>query len=167
MGIRYRGTVSCTRIKRCVPKFSAAFAFLLALLWHPMTGFTQEPREYRCTPAVKYECSADQCERVTSDFQHAESFSYKPGTRTISACLWSNCYTGRATVFKGKSSRSLTAIGTLMPSAHRGNKPLIISLTIDTSSNNKSGSSFTAIWGYGSDWLTFDMGKCERRKAHR
>ena len=84
----------------------------------------------------------------------------------ISACLWTNCYKGVATVFKDKPSRSLTAIGKLMPSAHPGNKPIIISLTIDTSSKNiKSGNGFTAIWGYGSDWLTFDMGKCVRRKA--
>jgi hypothetical protein len=143
----------------------AAFAFLLALLF-PVMGFTQQSGEYKCTPAVKYECSTDQCERVTSDFQHAESFSYNPITRMISACLWTNCYKGGATVFKDKPSRSLTAIAKLMPSAHPGNKPIIISLTIDTSSKNiKSGSGFTAIWGYGSDWLTFDMGKCVRRKA--
>src|SRR5512146_2346914 len=104
MGIQYRGTVSCIHRKRCGRKFPAAFAFLLALLWRPVTGFTQGAGEFRCTPAVKYECSADQCERVTSDFQHAESFSYNPGTRTISACLWSNCYKGGATVFKDKPS---------------------------------------------------------------
>ncbi len=67
---------------------------------------------------------------------------------------------------QGHVSRSLTAIGKLMPSAHPGNKPIIISLTIDTNpKNTKSGSGFTAIWGYGSDWLTFDMGKCVRRKS--
>jgi len=143
-----------------------AFTFLLALSLCPAMALARQSREYKCTPAVKYECSADQCERVTSDFQHAESFSYNAATRTISACLWTNCYKGRAAVFKDTSSRSLTAIGKLMPSAHPGNKPIIISLTIDTNpKNTKSGSGFTAIWGYGSDWLTFDMGKCVRRKS--
>ncbi|WP_218141531.1 hypothetical protein [Nitrosovibrio tenuis] len=53
-----------------------------------------------------------------------------------------------------------------MPTAHPGNKPIIVSLTIDTSGKNiKSGAGFTAIWGYGNDWLTFDMGKCIRRKS--
>jgi hypothetical protein len=142
-----------------------AFAFLLALSLFPAIGFARQSREYKCTPIVKYECSADQCERVTSDFQHAESFSYKPATGTISACLWTNCYKGSAAVFKDTSSRSLTAVGKLMPSAHPGNKPIIISLTIETSGNRiKNGGHFTAIWGYGSDWLTFDMGKCERQK---
>src|SRR5690348_9147591 len=145
---------------------SLAFAFLLALLLHPVLGFAEQSREYKCTPAVKYECSTDQCQRVTSDFQHAESFSYNRVTRKISTCLWTHCYKGMATVFTDKRSRSLTAVGKLMPSTHPRNKPIIISLTIDTRSKNiKGGNGFTAVWDYGGDWLTFDMGKCVRRKS--
>jgi hypothetical protein len=71
-----------------------------------------------------------------------------------------------ATVFTDKRSRSLTAVGKLMPSTHPRNKPIIISLTIDTRSKNiKGGNGFTAVWDYGGDWLTFDMGKCVRRKS--
>jgi hypothetical protein len=52
----------------------------------------------------------------------------------------------------------VTAIGKLSPSAHPGNEPITVSITIDEKGN------FTSIWGYDSEGLTFDMGKCELLK---
>jgi len=147
---------------------------LFTLLLGPATGFAQEHREYReyrCTPDIKYECTIDQCEKITSDFQQAESFAYNAKTNELSACLWTNCYAARATVFKDAASGTVTAIGRLMPSAHPGNEPIIVSLTIDTTdpghtgdTTTKKSGNFTAVWGYGSKGLTFDMGRCELRK---
>ncbi len=149
-----------------MPPILAAFTFLFGMLFFPETGFARKPTEYRCTPDVKYECSTDQCEKVTDNFQSAEYFGYNPSTRKLTACLWTNCYAGTATVFKARSAGTLTAIATLTPTAHRGNKPIIVSLTMETRGKTvKSGGSFTAIWGYGSEWLTFDMGKCVHRRA--
>jgi hypothetical protein len=64
---------------------------------------------------VKYECSPDQCEKLTEGFQAAEYFGYSPSTGKLSTCLWTNCYAGMATVFKNNANRTLTAIGQLAP----------------------------------------------------
>ena len=73
----------------------------------------------------------------------------------LSACFWTNCYEGKASVLMGKRTGSLTAIGKLLPSTHHGNEPVIVSLTVDPKGK------FTAVWGYGGESLTFDMGSCE------
>mgnify|MGYP000933786422 CR=1 FL=1 len=127
----------------------------LALLMSPVTGIAQE---YNCIPVIKYECTKDQCEKITEDFQDAESFGYNKKTNKISACLWTNCYASKATVFKDKASGTFTAFGKLTPTAHPGNEPIVVSLTIDTSGN------FNAVWGYNSQDLTFDLGKCRLSK---
>ena len=114
-------------------------------------------QQYDCTPNIKYECSKDKCERITEDFQHAEGFTYDKKKAKLSACLWTNCYSGKASAFEDKASKNLTVIGRLTPS-HTGNEPITASLTIDSTGN------FTAIWNYGSEGLTFDMGKCVLKK---
>jgi hypothetical protein len=142
-------------------------------------GVAEEHWEYRCTPDVKYECGAEGCEKAAREFQDAESFTYNSRSGEISACLWTNCYAGLATLFRDASSRTMTAIARLKPSAHPGNEPVILSLTVDDGgmesggaaakkdkSEEKDGgeeSPFTAVWGYGSNRLTFDMGRCVLR----
>lgn len=113
---------------------------------------------YKCKPEVKHSCAHDKCETETEGFQHAEFFEFNSKTSKISACLWTNCYEGKATLFKDKSSSDFTAIAKLLPTAHRGNSPLTVSLTI-----GKKGK-FTAIWSYGSENITMDMGKYELTK---
>ena len=67
----------------------------------------------------------------------------------------------------------------LKPAAHPGNEAITVSLTIDApgmesrdavtekdKGEEREGgeeSPFTAVWGYGSDRLTFDMGRCALR----
>ena len=150
---------------------------LISLLFSP-ASFAQEKRKFDCRTDVKYECTADQCERMTEDFQHAESFAYDAKTTELSACLWTNCYSAKTKVFTAKAAGTMTAIGKLHPVVHPKNKPLIVSLTIKTSdmdggagdkkaSEDKKAATFTAIWGYGGDRLTFDMGKCDIRKERQ
>ncbi len=133
------------------------------LLSSPVVA-ARENREYDCRPDIKYECTVDQCEKIVSDFQHAEWFAYSTATGELSACLWTNCYAAKATVFRDPASGDLTAMGKLMPTAHPGNEPIIVSLTIDTGNNDDAGN-FTAVWGYRNEGLTFDMGKCALRKS--
>ena len=91
----------------------------------------------------------------------------------LSACLWTNCYAASATVFEDTSTGTITAIGRLTPSAHPGNEPIIVSLTIDTNDAGpisdtlaKKTGNFTAIWGYGGKGLVVDMGRCEFGNYH-
>ena len=101
-----------------------SFTLLFMLLLGPAKGFAQENREYneyRCKPDIKYECTMDQCEKITRDFQHAESFAYNAKTSELSACLWTNCYAASAAVFEDTVSGTATAIGRVTPNAHPGN----------------------------------------------
>jgi hypothetical protein len=139
----------------------------------------EEHREYRCTPEVKYECGMAGCEKTGREFLDAESFTYNAQSGEISACLWTNCYAGAAMLFRDASSGTITAIARLQPAAHPGNEPVTVSLTLndngieggggagekDKREKGKEGeeSPFTAVWGYGSDRLTFDMGLCALR----
>jgi hypothetical protein len=115
-------------------------------------------QDYDCRPSVKYECTQERCDRIVSNFQHAESFTYERKTARLSACLWTNCYASKANVFVDRESGTFTAVGKLTPQAHPGNDSILVSLTIDSSSN------FSAVWGYGGKDLTFDMGTCKRSK---
>jgi hypothetical protein len=148
-------------------------------------GAAEAHREYRCMPEVKYECSAEGCEKGGREFQDVESFTYNSRSGEISACLWTNCYAGIATLFRDASSGTMTAIARLKPSAHQGNESITLSLTMNDGSmegrgvaakKDESGekdegekrekreeSPFTAVWGYGSSRLTFDMGRCSLR----
>ncbi len=179
MGIHHRGAVIHWRGERCwrvAPIAAPALpcTLLLALLLGPAEGIAQQNREYkeyRCKPDIKYECTMDQCEKITRDFQQAESFAYNAKTSELSACLWTNCYAASATMLEDAAAGTVTAIGRLTPSAHPGNEPIIVSLTIDISDAGhtsdtpaKKTGNFTAVWGYGSKGLVFDMGRCEVRK---
>ncbi|PTR16010.1 hypothetical protein C8R31_10224 [Nitrosospira sp. Nsp2] len=122
--------------------------------------------EYRCTPDIKHECTAAGCETMNNDFSHAESFTYRPENHELAACLWTNCYAGNATVFANTATGTFTAIGPLMPVAHPGNEPIIVSLTIKASNKAKpvpgegEAARFIAVWGYGSEGLALEMGQC-------
>ncbi len=125
---------------------SALLSLLSMLSSSPVIAAGQENREYDCRPDIKYECTIDQCEKIVSDFQHAEWFAYSTTTGELSACLWTNCYAAKATVFRDPASGDLTAIGKLIPTAHPGNEPIIVSLTIGNGNNDDTGN-FTAVWG--------------------
>ena len=169
MGIHHCRAVTHRGEYRCWPEDVLAASALLFALWLPGAGLGQENSgyiEYYCTPDIKYECTVDQCKKITSDFQQAELFAYNTKTDELSACLWTNCYAARAIVFKDTTSGTFTAIGRLMPSAHPGNAPIVVSLTIDVADTGVTSdavaektSSFTAVWGYGKG-LVFDMGRC-------
>ncbi|MBS1197376.1 MAG: hypothetical protein H6R18_1161 [Proteobacteria bacterium] len=133
----------------------AALTMLLAL--PSLAG----AREYHCVPEIKYECDKIQCKRITENFQHAESFTYNDKNAVFSACLWTNCYAGKAKVFRNKSAGTTLAIAKLKPlNGVSGYMPIIASLTYDAAGN------FNATWQYGSQSTTFDLGKCQIKRKN-
>ncbi|SCX86107.1 hypothetical protein [Nitrosospira sp. Nsp13] len=151
----WRGTISYASVS------------LFTLLLSPATGFSQEYREYHCTPDTQYECISGRCEKINDGFQNAESFIYNTKNGELSACLWTNCYVATATTVKDAADGVLIAIGKLKPVVHSGNELIIVSLTISNGNSDIAGekaSHFTAVWGYGGKGLTLDTGKCEFRK---
>lgn len=142
-------------------------ASVTTLILSPLTAAPAGISEYRCTPDIKHECSAAGCETMNDGFQHAESFAYQPKKRRLSACLWTNCYAGTATVFAGAKPGTFTVMGRLLPAAHPGNESVIVTLTIKTGNTSnkaepldKDAARFTAVWDYGSEGLAIEMGKC-------
>jgi hypothetical protein len=117
--------------------------------------------EYHCVPEVKYECDKAQCKRSTENFQHAESFVYVEKSQTLTACLWTNCYSGKAEVFSDKAAGTTLAIAKLKPlNGKLSYPPIIASLTYDAAGN------FNANWQYGSQSTTFDLGKCQIKRKN-
>lgn len=114
-----------------------------------------DAQEYRCQPAVKHYCNAESCATETEGFQHAESFFYNSEGPALGACLWTNCYSGKANRFISSDSEQTTIIGQLAPD-HSPDMypPMLISLTMD------SKMAFTAIWQFSGESLTIDQGKC-------
>jgi hypothetical protein len=137
----------------------------VSLLLASTAGSTSETLEYRCSPDIKHECIASGCETISSDsgFQQAESFVYNPETGELSACLWTNCYAGSATVFAATNMDTFAVVGRLLP-VRAGNEPVIVTLTIktppETEPQGDEEAGFTAAWGYGGEGLALDMGKC-------
>jgi hypothetical protein len=149
------------------------FPLFPLILVHSIAAAAEAHREYRCTPEVKYECGMAGCEKTGREFLDVETFTYSTRSGEISACLWTNCYAGAATLFRDASSGTITAIARLQPAAHPGNEPVTVSLTLNDNGmegrnaaterdkgEGREESPFTAVWGYGSDRLTFDMGRC-------
>jgi hypothetical protein len=159
--------------------FLILFPLFPSILMPPAAAAAEAYREYRCTPEVKYECGMAGCEKTGRESLDAESFTYSTQSGEISACLWTNCYAGAATLFRDASSGTITAIARLKPIAHPGNEPITVSLTINDAGmegrsaagekdkrekgEGREESPFTAVWGYGGDRLTFDMGHCAPR----
>lgn len=133
--------------------FARLAATLLALAPCPLLAV--EP--VRCTASVQYDCSAQSCHRVTADLAHAEQFIFEPRSRTLTACLWTRCYSGTARVFYAADSADTTLIGQLV--AEDENillPPILVTLTVDDSRE------FVAVWKQTAQGLVFDQGVCNR-----
>ena len=104
-----------------------------------------------CRPDVKYECRSQACERITEDFRHAEVFLLDTGNKTLTACLWTACFEGQATIFPQESG--LTAIGNLLRDVGDAETRLV-SISVDDDRR------FTAIWNHGGGSTKLDMGIC-------
>jgi len=112
---------------------------------------------YDCRPSAKYECTAQRCEAADAGFEHAESFSLDRSTGMLSACLWTNCYEGKAAVVADRKAASFTAVARLKP-AHPGNDPLVVVLSVNAQN------AFTAAWGLDGGSVTLDWGRCTRTR---
>lgn len=134
---------------------SGCQAAVLVALVTPAFATAQPGKILHCSPAVQYVCDRESCGRSTEGFQHAESFTYDPGSRVLSACLWTNCYSAKARRFESAAGKETTIVG-LLPAEGRPKHypPVLVSLTIDANRN------FVAVWQYTGQGLTFDQGRC-------
>lgn len=113
---------------------------------------------YRCKPVTKHICTSNVCLTETEGFQHAEVFFYNADGSTLGACLWTNCYDGKAHQFVSADGEQTTMVGQLLPEhSPEMYAPLLVSLTIDKQL------AFTAIWQYSGSGGTIDHGKCEKQ----
>ena len=107
--------------------------------------------DYDCKPTVKYDCTATACTRDPSNgFRTAEAFAFASKTNTLTACLWTSCWEGKATQLQ-RAPLSLTGG---LPSQNPGYGTIVVSLTIN---DDKS---FVATYGQDGRSITLDMGTC-------
>lgn len=115
-------------------------------------------RQLNCSPHVRLDCTETGCERTTEHL-FAEQFSFNEKTRQLTACLYTDCYEGKANVFYNDNDKTTTAIGELRSSRQGGAAPtFLVSLTYDRSLG------FSTIWQYGSRGYTIDMGNCQQAR---
>ena len=130
------------------------------LLLSPLfgTSFFADPvfaDSFVCKPSAKNYCSIEGCTLETEGFQHAEAFYYNNDGPAIGACLWTVCYTGKATRFLSGDGEQTTLIGQLdAEHSPQMYPPLLVSITIDQQLR------FSAIWHYSSESLMIDHGVC-------
>ena len=88
---------------------------------------------------------------------------YNPETGELSACLWTNCYAGSATVFAATNMDTFVqSLGGCCPFVLETNLSLLPSRSKLPSrlSRRVMQEARFAAWGYGGEGLALDMGKC-------
>ena len=116
------------------------------------------PRGWSCTPTARYECSAEKCGKVAPEELRSARFDYEPRSRRLSACLWSACYSGRATTAGSPESGALAVTGLL----RRESPPQVETRQVSLHVDEKSGE-FSAVWTQDPRVTATDFGRCERR----
>lgn len=108
-----------------------------------------------CRPSSKNFCAAEGCTLETEGFQHAEVFYFHDDAKVLTACLWTNCYSGQAFVHLGPASSEKSVFGILQPDhSPEMYSPMLVTLTVDSDNH------FTASWQHSGKGLTLDHGIC-------
>jgi hypothetical protein len=111
--------------------------------------------EITCTPDSRLECSGINCSWTTSEFQHAEFYLVDDALGTLGACLWTNCFAGKASYEDGYPSGARVATALLQPvNDMPGYAPILVSLSHDMSGR------FSSALIDGIDLLVLSFGRC-------
>ena len=117
-----------------------------------------------CRPSSARRCSDAGCESADEGL-HAEQFELDVQSGTVGACLYTDCYTGKARVVRDPAAPWLvTAFGEVHSGRPEGSVPppgsAPFPLTVSVDLRNGR---FTAIWSLSPQGLQVDFGTCELR----
>jgi hypothetical protein len=117
-----------------------------------------------CRPSSAHRCSDAGCESADEGL-HAEQFELDVEFRTVGACLYTDCYTGKARVVRDPAAPWLvTAFGVVHSDRREdgvpppGSAPFPLTVSVDLRDGR-----FTAIWSLSPLGLQADFGTCELR----
>lgn len=117
-----------------------------------------------CRPSSASRCSGAGCEPADEGL-HAEQFELDVRSGTVGACLYTDCYTGKARVVRDPAAPWLvTAFGEVRSGRPEGSvpppgsAPFPLTLSVDLRDGR-----FTAIWSLSPQGLQADFGTCELR----
>jgi hypothetical protein len=125
-------------------------------------------RAASCRPTSAWRCTAGGCEAATEGL-HAELFELDAAGGTVGACLYTDCYSGKARVTRDEGRPWLvTAIGVVRSDRPAGSvpppgsAPFPLTVSVDLRTGR-----FTATWAHAPDGLQVDHGACELRARSR
>jgi len=125
-------------------------------------------RATSCRPTSAWRCTAEGCAPATEGL-HAELFDLDAAGATLGACLYTDCYSGKARVTRDESRPWLvTAIGVVRSDRPAGSvpppgsAPFPLTVSVDLRTGR-----FTATWAHAPDGLQVDHGACELRARSR
>jgi hypothetical protein len=117
-----------------------------------------------CRPTSAQRCDAQGCEDAAEGL-HAEQFDLDAAVGTVGACLYTDCYAGRARIVRDPERpwrvtgfgvvRSARPAGSVPPA---GSAPFALTVTVDLRTGR-----FSAIWSLSPDGLQIDFGSCALR----
>jgi hypothetical protein len=121
-------------------------------------------RAVSCRPTSAQRCDASGCEAANEGL-HAELFGLDAADGTVNACLYTDCYAGKARILRDPDHpervtgfgqvRSSRPAGSVPPP---GSEPFPLTVSVDLRSGR-----FTAIWSLSPDGLQIDFGSCQLR----
>lgn len=116
----------------------------------------------RCRPTSAQRCHPGGCEDAGEGL-HAEQFELDLAGATLGACLYTDCYAGKARLVRDEEAPWLvTGFGEVRSERApegpfpRGSAPFPLTVTVDLRDGT-----FSAIWSLSPGGLQVDFGRCE------
>jgi hypothetical protein len=120
------------------------------------------PTRAQCRAEKAWRCTAGGCEAADEGLQ-AEHFELDVKARTLGACLYTDCFSGKAALAREPERPWLvTAVGVVRSARPRGgvpppgSAPFPLTVSVDLRTGR-----FTATWAHGPEGLQVDHGACE------
>ena len=128
---------------------------LLGCLGLCSVSVTASAGELICRPEYRLECAGMDCSWITSGFQHAEFFLVDDALGELGACLWTNCYAGKASYAEGHTAGTRVASATLEPlNGMPGYSPIRVVLSLGDNAR------FSSALIDGVDSVVLSFGQC-------
>jgi len=121
-------------------------------------------RATSCRPTSAWRCTAEGCDAATEGL-HAELFGLDAAGATLDACLYTDCFSGKARITRDEGRPWLvTGVGVVRSDRPAGSvpppgsAPFPLTVSVDLRTGR-----FTATWAHAPDGLQVDHGTCELR----
>ncbi len=106
-----------------------------------------------CSVERKHECGRDGCVRPEEGFVAAERYRINTASRHVTACLWSTCFAGKASIWSTGDGETQ---GSGRLRAENGNGFLTLTFTL------LDDGQFSTVYSTGETAVAVSFGRCEQ-----